>query len=130
MSERDDVDVTPLQQLIVDVSDKGVTLETMSRRCGGRLNRSYFGQLKNHPIKGPLPRSTVEAIADGLRLPYSVVRDAMLASVGLAEYRSKDELDIITADVRERLSPSQVKAWQAQARALLDLLAGNDKPST
>jgi transcriptional regulator with XRE-family HTH domain len=116
---------TALGDLIREVmTEKRLSLNDVAERSGGRIAKSRVAGIRDGDFKMVPPRETLEGLAEGLGLPFSVVRDSAVASLGgPARISEGDDLTILVAEANENLSAKQRKEWVRMARALLRSLA-------
>lgn len=112
---------TALGDLITEqMAAQRLSLNAVAARSGGKISRARVDGLKKGDFKMVPPRATLEALAQGLGLPYSSVRDAAVASLGgMTRIQEGDELTILVAEANENLSAKQRREWVRIARALL-----------
>lgn len=126
--------MTPLQRLIEDVRDRerGLSYAKLAKRSekpdgSGGITRGRIQQLATQPVRRGLDTETREALARALRVPLSVINDALSSSVGTFNERGEDiETRRLLAFVRN-LPADQQDRWYRLARALADALATEDE---
>lgn len=117
--------MTPIQRLIAERrAELGLSHSDAARASGGRVTRQRFQQLETEPLKrSPEPR-TVAGIAAALKLPLSVVKDAVSESIGLRVTRDENSpLRMLADQGEERLSPDEQETLARMWQATLDMLA-------
>lgn len=113
---------TRLRALIQSARDaNGWTYDEIARRTGGRLSKSGVHQIATKQERTDLlPRADLEALADGLGLPFDAVRDAALEDAGLLVHKDAEiapEAVVIT-EAMEGLTDSQRKQLMQMALEL------------
>jgi hypothetical protein len=121
--------VTPLQRLILDVRETGLSYRQLvirSRRSDGTggLSHGRLHQLATRPIRRGLDEGSREALARALRVPLPVVQEAVSRSVGnfvdqnVADFETRHLLAQVAV-----LPPQSRDRWYRLARAIAESLA-------
>jgi hypothetical protein len=124
------VPMSPLQLLIQEVRDneRGLSFAKLAKRSeradgSGGLSRGRMHQLATQPVRRGLDQETREALARALRVPQSVINDAVSQSVGTFVQQGigpdTRQLLIYVGDLPEE----QRRLWFRLARAIADTLA-------
>lgn len=118
-----DLDRDPLNRLVRDVNDSGVSYQEManrSTRAGFPLSKPYFQKLATGQVLTAPTPERLEGIAAGLAVPSRIVKEA--AAVQFLQYEAKelagygDDVKVVVAYLAG-MSESDVRRWRAQIEA-------------
>jgi len=113
---------TALGDLIAETRrEMRLSLRQVAARSGTPgIGHNRVRDLEKGNFVSPPKRETLQALARGLGLPYSVVKEAATESLGgPTRLDVGDEVTILVAEAAENLSAKQRKEWVRMARALL-----------